>query len=79
MFVVATKGKFEKICFEAHAGGTDQESCKLKCMRERGTNTISVYSAPGTVHQHSMRNTQDELDALLSSQSFNLIFFRAFI
>lgn len=79
MFVGATKGKFRKMHSEAQAGGTDQESCKLKCMRERATNRISVLYAPGAVRQHSVRNTQDELDALLNSQSFNVIYFRASI
>lgn len=47
MFVGATKGKFVKMHSEVQAGGTDQESCKLKCMRERGTNRISLYYVPG--------------------------------
>lgn len=79
MFVGATKGKFGKMCFEAQVGGTDQESCKLKCMRGRGTNRTAVYSAPGGVHQLSMKNTQDQLDALLSSQSVNVTYFTGFI
>lgn len=79
MFVGATKGKFGKMHFEAQAGLTDQESCKLKYMRQRSTKKVSIYSAPGAVHQHSMRNTQDQLDALLSSQSVNIAYFTAFI
>lgn len=78
MSVGATKGKFGKMCFEAQADGTDQESCKLRCFGERGTNRISVYSASGAVHQHSVRNTQD-LCALLRSQSVNTIYFTDFI
>lgn len=47
MFVEATKGKFGEMGFEAQAGRTDQERCKLEYVRWRGTKRISVYSAPG--------------------------------